>query len=330
VSNQTVASDFPTRLAGSSRGNNRQNPGPLPSGWATQLSGDPVARSLTRQRPPKSAVLDAALGYAARGWPVFPVSLMKRPLTAHGLLDATRDPELIRNWFTRWPGALTAIATGGPSRSVALDIDIRPRGSGFDTLDVLGISIHPVSPTTHTPRGGCAILFSWPDRYVKTVAGKLGPYLDIRADGGSLILPPGPGRFWDPLLGLDTAIAPMPAWLVIAEPEPPAMREKSRPARPQQLTRYAEAALDGAIKAIVNAPDGRQRDTLNCEVYSIARLVAGGAIPAGLAVEALQWAARQLRTYDQRRPWRAADLDRIVRSAFADGLGRPHQPEQVA
>ena len=52
----------------------------------------------------------------------------------------------------------------------------------------------------------------------------------------------------------------------------------------------------------------------------------GGVLPTGLAIEALQWAARQLRSYDHRRPWRTAELDRIVRSAFFDGLMRPREP----
>jgi len=181
-----------------------------------------------------------------------------------------------------------------------------------------------------TPQGGCALLFRWPGHFVKTIAGKLAPHVDIRGDRGSLILPPGPGRFWDPHLGLDTPIPAMPPWMAITEPatlDPPIQR---RPVRPQHLSRYAEAALDAAVKTIVGAPAGQQRDTLNREIYSIAQLVAGGVIPAGLAIESLQWAARQLRSHDSRRPWRPGELDKMVRAAFADGLARPRRPERVA
>jgi hypothetical protein len=146
----------------------------------------------------------------------------KFPLTEHGHLDATVDPAVLHRWWTRRSGGIPAITTGEPSGVVALDIDIRPAGSGFDSLENLGIAFHPESPTAHTPRGGCAVLFRWPGHVVKTVAGMIAPHLDIRADGGSLLLPPGPGRFWDPHLGPDTPLAPMPKWMVIVEPELPA------------------------------------------------------------------------------------------------------------
>ena len=259
--------------------------------------------------------------------PRFPVSLEKRPLTQHGLLDATCDPEIIEAWHQRWPNALFAIATGEPSGVVALDIDVRADSNGFDTLEYdLGISPHPATPTAHTPSGGCHLLFRWPGRFVKTQAGKLGKGLDIRGDGGSLILPPGPGRSWDPVLGPDTPLAPMPQWMVIESALPVAVSTVP-PQRPQQLSRYAESALDGAVKAIVTAPAGKQHDALNREAYSIGRLVSGGILPAGLAIEALTWAGRQLQTYDARRPWRQPDVDKAVRAAFADGLARPRQPE---
>jgi len=278
--------------------------------------------------PLRATPLDAALGYAARGWPVFPVRRDKHPFTAHGKDDATLDPIIIGDWWHRWADATPAIVTGKVSGIVALDIDIRPGGSGFDTLELLEIAFHPVAPTAHTPQGGCAVLFRWPGRFVKTCAGELGPYLDIRGDRGSLILPPGPGRFWDSVLGIDTPIPPMPEWMILAEPEPPELVPPP-PTRPQRLGAYAEAALDGAVMAIVSAPAGQQHDTLNRETYGIARLVAGGMIPAGLAVESLQWAAQQMRSHDPRRPWRPAELDRMVRRAFADGLTRPRQPQHV-
>jgi len=107
-----------------------------------------------------------ALDYARRGWPVFPMSEAKVPFTAHGFKDATTDEATIRGWWKRWPNALVAIATGEPSGIVALDIDVRPEGSGLDTLENLGIAFHPVTPTALTPSGGFHCWFRWPGYYV--------------------------------------------------------------------------------------------------------------------------------------------------------------------
>jgi hypothetical protein len=274
---------------------------------------------------------DHVLDKAARGWPLSPWMTRgnrKFPLTEHGHLDATTDRAVLNEWWARWPDAVAAIATGEPSGVIALDIDIRQNGNGFDSLNDLGIAFHPEGPTAHTPQGGCAVLFRWPGYFVKTCSGELAPHLDIRGDGGSVLLPPGPGRFWDHHLGPDTALPPMPEWMRIVEPEAQPISQDAAPPQPQRLSRFAEAALDAAVKAITSAPEGQQRDTLNREVYSIAGLAGSGVLPTGLAIEALQWAARQLRSYDHRRPWRAAELDKIVRGAFADGLMHPRQPKR--
>jgi len=274
---------------------------------------------------------DHVLDKAARGWSLSPWMTRgnrKFPLTEHGHLDATTDRAVLNEWWARWPDAVAAIATGEPSGVIALDIDIRQNGNGFDSLNDLGIAFHPEGPTAHTPQGGCAVLFRWPGYFVKTCSGELAPHLDIRGDGGSVLLPPGPGRFWDHHLGPDTALPPMPEWMRIVEPEAQPISQDAAPPQPQRLSRFAEAALDAAVKAITSAPDGQQRNTLNREVYSIAGLAGSGVLPTGLAIEALQWAARQLRSYDHRRPWRAAELDKIVRGAFADGLMHPRQPKR--
>jgi hypothetical protein len=226
---------------------------------------------------------DHVLDKAARGWPLSPWMTRgnrKFPLTEHGHLDATTDRAVLNEWWARWPDAVAAIATGEPSGVIALDIDIRQNGNGFDSLYDLGIAFHPEGPTAHTPQGGCAVLFRWPGYFVKTCSGELAPHLDIRGDGGSVFLPPGPGRFWDDHLGPDTALPPMPERMRIVEPEAQPISQDDAPPQPQRLSRFAEAALDAAVKAITSAPDGQQRNTLNREVYSIAGL-AGLASAAG-------------------------------------------------
>ena len=71
-----------------------------------------------------SALLDAALWYAKQGAPVFPCKPNKRPYVEHGLLDATKDPEQIRAWWTRWPKANVGVATGDGGL-VVVDVDVK-------------------------------------------------------------------------------------------------------------------------------------------------------------------------------------------------------------
>src|SRR4029453_9945603 len=97
----------------------------------------------------RAAMLDAALAYAARGVPVFPVWPMrngagaggdaaclspgKHPMggyAPHGFKSATTDVALIRQWWTKTPDANIATPTG--RWCVVLDLD--PRHQGDSTL----------------------------------------------------------------------------------------------------------------------------------------------------------------------------------------------------
>jgi hypothetical protein len=270
---------------------------------------------------------EAALVYAGRyGWRVFPVSPDKRPLTAHGRSDATTDQPVIRDWFDRWPRALAAVATGAESGVVAIDVDVSHNVHGPDSLEELGVAFHPATWSAHSPSGGFHLLFRHPDHFVKTVAGKLGPGLDVRGDGGSLTLPPGPGRFWDPHLRPDLVdLAPFPNWGRIPEPAPEAIPSRAGFVD-QTLSRYGEAAIDGAVDAIVKAPAGQQEATLNRECFSIGQLVGGGVVPAALAEDALKIAAAGMPSYDRRRPWNRRELDRKIQAALFAGMREPRRP----
>ena len=145
----------------------------------------------------------AALAYAQRGWPVFPVfeikesgdcacgrthcgSAGKHPRTPHGLKEASTSAEQIRRWWNRWSNANVAIRTGMESGLVVLDVD--PRNDGMRSLEelehVLG-GFLPECPTVITGGGGTHTYFTVPDdgKPVPSVGSML-PGIDVKADGG--------------------------------------------------------------------------------------------------------------------------------------------------
>lgn len=181
--------------------------------------------------------LAAALSYAARGWPVFPVHSIrergtqctcgrrdcgspgKHPRTENGLKDATTDERTIRGWWQRWPDAGVAIATG--RGLVVVDIDVHKGGddSYVDARRALGDV--PDTVEVITGSGGRHIYLAAPEGVaVRCSAGQLGPGLDVRGDGGYVVAPPSlhaSGRRYQWELSGDpddVAVAPMPeGWL---------------------------------------------------------------------------------------------------------------------
>ena len=106
----------------------------------------------------------------------------------------------------------------------------------------------------------------------------------------------------------------------------PAARARRPAARlPERVSPYARRALELAVRGIRTAPNGQQQATLNREVFNIAQLAAAGQLPEGEALAMLQNAAADMPAYDPRRPWRPAELDRLVKRAFEQGLRQPRR-----
>lgn len=153
--------------------------------------------------------LDAALTYAARGWLVFPVHSIqngectcggkkgctpgKHPLeelVPHGLKDATQDIALIREWWTRHPLANIGVRMGTVSGIVGIDAD--PRHGGDKTLVELAAQNGPLPATlvSMTGGGGTHQFFQTRGLEFRSKANALGPGVDVKGEGGYLILPP--------------------------------------------------------------------------------------------------------------------------------------------
>ena len=138
--------------------------------------------------PADNPVVKAALVYAAQGLPVFPVRPDKRPYTLHGFKDASTDPARITRWWTDWPAALIGMPTGKPTDLHVIDVDVHSH-DGFQTLKKLDFNREGV-PCVATPSGGNHFYHRLGGRTLKGSAGKLGPGVDTRGDGGYIIVPP--------------------------------------------------------------------------------------------------------------------------------------------
>lgn len=259
--------------------------------------------------------------------PVFPCKPWpnKGPLTLRGFKDASRDPAMIERWWQAYPDALIAMPTGTPSGFVALDIDCKGEGpNGYETLKRLGHAL-PETWMTITPSGGRHLWFCQGEKPLFNSASKLGPALDVRAEGGYICVPtPGSNYCWDPLfnpLELE-APAPAPEWLYPRE-MPPDPRPGTPPPNTDGLSRYAAAALKKACDNIARAPEGQQEITLNSEAFGIGTLAASEAMPTILARRYLLYAALRMPSYDMRRPWTHDQLASKIGRAFGDGLAYP-------
>jgi hypothetical protein len=157
----------------------------------------------------------AAIGYAQRGWLVFPCEPGgKRPLTVHGLLDASSDPAQLDRWAEQWPRANIGLRTGRESGLIVLDVD---GDDGAESLRRLESANDPLPRTLSivTPRGGAHYYFAHPGGEIRNSAGLLGAGLDVRGDGGYVIAPPSVGA-GGVLYEVDdeSEPAPLPAWLI--------------------------------------------------------------------------------------------------------------------
>lgn len=101
----------------------------------------------------KKSLVEAALAYASKGWPVFPVwwplengacacdkgldcaSPAKHPIYGGGFERATTATEIIEAYWTKYSNANIGMPTG--RRSGALVVDVDTKSGGFESLAAL-------------------------------------------------------------------------------------------------------------------------------------------------------------------------------------------------
>lgn len=166
----------------------------------------------------ENPTLPIALFYARKGWRVFPCKERDKTPACRWRDEATTDENKIRGWWNNGSKYNIGMATGRVSGIIVLDVDA---GHGGETsLINLQVEWGQLPPTveSQTGGGGRHIIFQHPGEEIHNSAGKLGPGLDIRGDGGYIVVPPsihpcGRKYEWKGLPS-STPLAPMPEWLI--------------------------------------------------------------------------------------------------------------------
>jgi hypothetical protein len=172
------------------------------------------------------------------------------PLAPHGLLSATTDPDLVRQWFGQIPANLGIVT----ERLIVLDIDAR--NDGEESLRALERE-HGALPATWrvlTGGGGEHVLFACPDDVLvySSQAGDnpvLGPGIDVRARRGYIIAPPSRhvnGRIYAWSVDhhpADVPLANPPDWLLARLAER-AVKERQDATPPEVWQRLTEPVRD--------------------------------------------------------------------------------------
>lgn len=289
------------------------------------------------------SLMEAALGYAYRGWRVFPLNGIfngrctcgrrdcsspgKHPLVRRCLHEASSELKQVSVWWRRWPLANIAIATGEGSGLVVIDVDLP---LALRSLDAIVGKVPPTSVSL-TGGGGLHLLLAHPpNRSIRNHASRLPgiggelPGIDLRGEGGYIVAPPsrhvsGQSYSW---LDSSCTIAATPDWL----------RERDRPEIPAgppcppkfttgRGTAYGCAALENALTSMRSAPIGQRNHSLNRVAFSLAQLVAGGELLESAVRSSLESTARQIGL--SRR-----EIELTIASAFDAGLGQPRTAPQ--
>jgi hypothetical protein len=281
-------------------------------------------------------ILTAALDAAGHGWPVFMLARSKRPvanctpcrtagsdhdpatcghLTCHGFYAASTDPERVAAMVAAIPRGQLAIRTGAASGLAGVDVD-PAHGGNRGLSELMSEQIVPRTLHVHTGSGGLHLYYRHPGTPLPSRPMPNRPGIDVKADGGYLVLPPsihhrtGRPYRW----GSAREVVEMPAALVAAcLPATPA--DSSAPQTIPVTAiggggiSHPDLLLSAHLDAVRRAPQGKRRTTLYGAARGVARMVAAGAIDSAAAVDALTYAGHQ-----------AAQSDRDIKAAIAGGF----------
>ena len=228
-------------------------------------------------------ILDFALEYAQRGWAPIPLKKQEKvPCLPNWPNVASSDDSYIRQHFTHHNGNI-GIVCGKKSNLLVIDVDM-PNGPARLTQLESQLGKLPDTLSQTTGGGGKQLFFLYPDKVeIKNSIKKLGDGIDIRSNGGQVVVfpsthPNGKQYLWDN----DLPLATLPQKWIDRFVQMEKKAKPVQPAKPAELDKifglhpYIEKALSNGMHEITNAKQGTRNDTLFKVVAGLA-----GFIPTG-------------------------------------------------
>jgi hypothetical protein len=237
--------------------------------------------------------LGQALAHITRELYIFPCE-DKRPVFTNWQNQATLDPDIIDEWWSRYPDDNIGVACG-LSSVIVVDLDVKNGIDGVAAFDELlraqGLTHWPDTYTVKTPSGGYHLYF-WNTGDHGNSTGSLPKGIDIRGKGG-LVIGAGSsidGNFYE-CVNSDAPIE-MPdfLWEIIQTPGPSA--HSSVCGVNEDLTRMPETLIKKKVNGILDwldkAQPGERNNSLFWASCKLGDYVAAGRIVLGEAERLLE------------------------------------------
>jgi hypothetical protein len=231
----------------------------------------------------------AAAAYVEQGWKLFTVQEHKRPwhnceqcpagahdgeacpcLFCHGHQAATAELGRVRQMLQERPGGLLALRTGAPSGVVVVDAEgtdrVKCGRTGLEVIedyDWWGDTLKAV-----TSGGGLHLFYAYDPAWGKiTSRNRVLHNVDIKGDGGYVVLAPADGRRWlnwSPRNGVpDTPQEDLVAWLLSAKGGGGTSGEAGGNSSSSSSTALKDRLVDGRV------PAGERYEFLRNLVYKL-------------------------------------------------------------
>jgi hypothetical protein len=169
--------------------------------------------------------IGCVLSLASRGFRLHPCApRAKTPLLRDWPTLASCDAEVIRGWAAAHPGCNWGLACGADSCVWVLDVDGDEGKAALQKL-IEKYGKLPETLSARTGKGG-HLYWSYAESTIRNSASKVGGGLDVRGDGGYVLVPPSvhPSGRWYEWVDPTVPVAEAPQWLVcLAAAEVPSL-----------------------------------------------------------------------------------------------------------